>query len=791
MQDTAMDARVLGQLLLMQSVMINLPDEEAILAFACRGLADIPGVWSVTHDPASREAGWLSTPGQDGGRHSSRIFPLRAGQSGHGALALAVSDGELLEPYVAYLNNFCFMLAVILEERGQRRLIETHKAWLEERMEERSAELRFQVERIEAAESVIRKGEESFRELMELAPEAIVVMDVSSDRPAMANRKAEELFGCSRQDLLEKGYHRFYRADQPDGRPISETIPINRARALAGKEAVFERAIRNARGEDLHCEVRLVRLPSAGGNLLRASWVDITARKKLETAQRQSEERFRAMAEASISGFWVVGTDGVIKESNESYARISGYSRGELAGMPISTVEVEENQNQVRERALRLVQNGSDRFETRHRAKDGRILDVEVSIVYVPEHDEFMVFLHNITPRKQAEAVLNARLDLARKSEGLSLDDLLQYTLDEAERLTGATIGFFHLVDVDQRHLQLHSWSSKTLSWCTAKGKGSHYPLEQAGMWADCLRLGRPVTHNDFQKETGRRGYPQGHVHVVNELTLPIYRGCRAVAIMGVGNKEGDFTARDAEVVEQLANLCWEVVSRKRAEENVLRSLEEKTVLLKEVHHRVKNNLQILMSLIDLQADTLTGEDSLQAFRLMQNRVRSIALAHERLYRSPDLGAVQMREYLGDLVDQVAASHLAASGIRTQVNVEDLTLGVDRAIPLGLLVTELVTNAYKHAFKGREKGKLQVGMACQDAHCLLTVEDDGPGLPASFEAEAGPSLGMQLVRALAGQLGGALRVEQGPGARFDLEFPLKPGEGSIADGPEDPSPPAK
>jgi two-component system, sensor histidine kinase PdtaS len=224
----------------------------------------------------------------------------------------------------------------------------------------------------------------------------------------------------------------------------------------------------------------------------------------------------------------------------------------------------------------------------------------------------------------------------------------------------------------------------------------------------------------------------------------------------------------------KLVRASWiDVTARKQAEERLQRSLEEKTVLLKEVHHRVKNNLQILMSLINLQADTLSNKYEIDAFQMMQNRVRSISLVHERLYRSSDLGAVGMKGYLEDLLDQIGASYQETSRrVRTVLEAEDVLLGVDRAIPLGLLVTELITNAFKHAFNQGEPGELKVSLRKTGETCLLAVEDNGPGLPRGLKSDVSATLGMQLVKALENQLQGRLRVCQGPGARFELEFPL-------------------
>ncbi len=209
-----------------------------------------------------------------------------------------------------------------------------------------------------------------------------------------------------------------------------------------------------------------------------------------------------------------------------------------------------------------------------------------------------------------------------------------------------------------------------------------------------------------------------------------------------------------------------------RSRESLKRSLEEKTVLVKEVHHRVKNNLQILMSLVNLQAELVKDRGGAQALAAMQNRIRSIALVHERLYRSPDLGAVCIKSYLEELVGQIGkASQETGACVETRVDVQDMDFGVDKAIPLGLLVNELVTNAYKHAFSPGRPGRLRVSLWRENGECRLVVEDDGPGLPRSMDPPCAQTLGLQLASALEGQLGGRRRMAGPPGARYEIVFP--------------------
>jgi signal transduction histidine kinase/ActR/RegA family two-component response regulator len=171
-----------------------------------------------------------------------------------------------------------------------------------------------------------------------------------------------------------------------------------------------------------------------------------------------------------------------------------------------------------------------------------------------------------VRKRRQAEAILQARFRLSEHGLTHSLDELLTETLDEAEALTGSTLGFFHFVEADQRTIALQTWSTNTKArLCTAAAHEQHYPLERAGVWADCIRQRRPLAHNDYAAMPGRTGLPEGHALVVRELVIPIFRGESIVCVLGVGNKPTDYVEEDLEAVSQLANMAWDIVTAKRA----------------------------------------------------------------------------------------------------------------------------------------------------------------------------------------------------------------------------------
>ena len=173
-----------------------------------------------------------------------------------------------------------------------------------------------------------------------------------------------------------------------------------------------------------------------------------------------------------------------------------------------------------------------------------------------------------VDSRAHRERVDRARLRLLERADRATLKELLVATLDLAEELTGSQIGFFHFVEDDQTTLWLQAWSTNTVAkMCTAEGAGSHYPIDQAGIWADCVRTGKPVVHNDYASAPGRKGLPSGHAPVVRELTVPVLRAGRVRAVLGVGNKPSAYDDADVADVSTLADLAWDIAARKRAEE--------------------------------------------------------------------------------------------------------------------------------------------------------------------------------------------------------------------------------
>jgi PAS domain S-box-containing protein len=221
-----------------------------------------------------------------------------------------------------------------------------------------------------------------------------------------------------------------------------------------------------------------------------------------------------------------------------------------------------------------------------------------------------------------------------------------------------------------------------------------------------------------------------------------------------------------------------DITGKKHAERQLKRSLEEKVIMLKEIHHRVKNNLQIISSLLDLQSESLEDPGVIQAFRDSKNRIRSMALVHENLYQFGDLARIDSGEYVRQVVDYFFSTYGNLGGrIVSSIQVEKISLDMDTAIPIGLILTELLSNALKHAFPpGGGNGKITIRLRSTSKDALsLTVKDNGVGLPDHVEPGETKSLGLKLVSLLTQQVDGRLDIQRRGGTAFTVTFPYRPG----------------
>jgi PAS domain S-box-containing protein len=455
-------------------------------------------------------------------------------------------------------------------------------------------------------------------------------------------------------------------------------------------------------------------------------------------ALQESEERYRQFFENNHTVMVLVDAEsrGIV-DSNPAASAFYGWTREQMRSKKITEI----NTLDPTELAVELSRANAQapyRHDYQHRLADGSIRDVEVFTgpIRIDGKPHLFSIIHDATERRLAERQL---AEVSRFNEQvLATLPVGVVSYDAAGRCVSCNRTGARLVGATPREVLAQNFRA-IASW---KKTGMLDAAERTLASGEDSRL---------------------QARVVTSFGRTIWMDC--------------IFSRFSPSEEQQPHLLLvyaDITDRQGAEERILRSLREKDVLLREIHHRVKNNMQVIYSLLNLQAQGIEDVAVRAMFEESRDRVNTMALIHEKLYRSGDLAHVDFKEYLQNLVEGVAGTYRRAE-VAVAVEMADLVLDVNAGIPCGLIVNELVSNSFKHAFPAGRGGAIRVGMTRDaDGGCVLTVADDGVGLPAGVDVRATPTLGLQLVNVLAGQLNGTVEVVQGRGTRFVVSFPGPP-----------------
>ena len=269
--------------------------------------------------------------------------------------------------------------------------------------------------------------------------------------------------------------------------------------------------------------------------------------------------------------------------------------------------------------------------------------------------------------------------------------------------------------------------------------------------------------------------YQSGHIR--SWLGVPMMLGDRVVGVITVDRAEvRPFTDEEGQLVTTFAAHVAAAINNAQLYRDLARLAETREFLLRELHHRVKNNMQLVSSILSLQGRSLKDHRAREVLREVQLRVRSLGLVHEALHEAVEVGTIDLASYLRSVVNSVLSEYSVEAPLLPEFDVETVKVGVDVSVPLGLIVGEMVLNAVKHAYPNNGGGPLRVGLTVEDCRATLTVADEGTGLPEKVSPEEPMSFGLSLLNALSQQLQGELSVERSGGTAWSLDFSLKPPE---------------
>jgi PAS domain S-box-containing protein len=465
--------------------------------------------------------------------------------------------------------------------------------------------------------------------------------------------------------------------------------------------------------------------------MVGTNW-DITAQKQTEAALRESEANFRTFFE-SMTDMIMVGTrDGRILFTNSAVTRTLGYSSEELAALHMLELHPADKRQEAEDIFTAMFQGTRESCPLPLARKDGGLVPVETRVWFGRWNGQDCVFgiAKNLTAEQEAQ----------QRFERLFRHNP---TLMALSSLPGRQFS-----DVNDAFLKTLGYSRGDIIGKTAEDFALFVHPEQQAALADKLRADGRIANFELQ---------------VRRQDGAILDGLFSGEVISSQGRQHFLT------------VMVDITERKQAEAALRDSLAEKTTLLQEVHHRVKNNLQIISSLLNLQADQVQDAAVLELLAVTRNRVGAMALLHENLYQSESLARLNLPEYVKSL-----CAHLlrAAGPIRARVQLEchvepgTISLELDQAVPCGLLLNELVTNALKHAFPGERCGCIRVTLERATPQTVgLTVADDGVGLSVTLDPRATSSLGLQLVSLLTQQLHGTVNFERGQGTAVHILFP--------------------
>jgi len=463
-------------------------------------------------------------------------------------------------------------------------------------------------------------------------------------------------------------------------------------------------------------------------------------RKQATQALSQSEKQIRALIEAIPDSIYFKDTNGRNIIVNKAYEKLVGKERRDMIGKTDKEILPPALAEECRRSDKKVLQTGKIyQGEERLLHPDGEMTFFETTKSPILDENGAIVGLvgvsRDITERKKTEEALEEseerHRDLVEKA-GIAI------LIDDRK-------GNFKYVN--KRYAELFGYSEKEF-----ESQSIH-----------------SVVHPDDVDMV--MSYHNSRVQGKKAPSRYEFKGVR---------KDGSFIRLevDAKAIKKgkkivgTRSYIWDITARKMAEERIKASLQEKEVLLREIHHRVKNNLQIISSLLNLQSRHIKDEPSLDMFKESRHRVRSMALVHEKLYRSKDMAKVDFCEYIQSLSSHLFMSYgVNSDSIKLGVDAKDVYLDINTSIPCGLIINELVSNSLKHAFPGIKKGKIQIVLQPENKNKFkLVVSDDGVGLPKNIDVSKTESLGLQLVTMLVEQLRGSLAIDRSNGTSFEIVF---------------------
>ncbi len=586
-------------------------------------------------------------------------------------------------------------------------------------------------ERMKAREA-LRDSEERYRQMFERNPLPMMIIDIESLEFLNVNTAAVELYGYTRNEFLNMTIK--------DIRPTEDVEAVvdyvSRLEPGIDHQGIWRHKKKD--GDIIYVDITSHDMVYGGLRARVGLCNDVTEQLTAQRALSESEERYRTLVEKGMGGVYLI-QDGLFVYVNDKLAEIFGYTSDELVDkkgpenlvLPEDWPIVKEN--------IRLRIDGevdSVNYDFKGIRKDGTAIQVEVHGSAIEYHGKLAVLgtLLDITERMRSEKALRESEERFRTAFRTSPDAMCINTYKTGE-----------FIEINDGFLNLTGYKMEEVI-----GKS----IFDLGIWQDDKDRQRLV---DGMKATGQVSSMETGFRLKDGNVIPCLYSAKSFSL---------------EDETYILSIVSDITDLKSAEDKIKASLLEKEILLKEIHHRVKNNLQVISGLLNLQSHYINEEGAREIYRESQNRIITMALIHEELYQREDLSSIDFADFLQTLSDNLLSSYgMDKRRISIELDIKDAELIIDTAIPCGLIINELVSNSLKHAFPGKNKGEISVKLhSTGNKGYSLKVSDNGTGFPKGVNFRQTKSLGLQLVTVLVDQLGGTIKMVKRKGTTFYITF---------------------
>jgi len=587
---------------------------------------------------------------------------------------------------------------------------------------------------LKRTEEELLEREARYRTFFTYGLDGVVILDPKTGKMIEFNDQACHQLGYTRDEFAQLSVASIEALESPD-----EVLRHIRTVQEKGIDC-FETRQRNKHGaiRDVHVTAQVIETGKL--SFYHCIWRDITEQKHATERLQESEEKYRTLIESANESVFFFDLEGKFIDVNNYACEKLGYTKEELIEVGPAGIDTPEYAKYVPEQIEKILKDGQSVHESVHKSKDGGEIPVEINarLITYKGKKAIIAFAHDITERKRAEAELRQTEQRLRLANRATNDVIWDWdAVNDTQRWNESGTVVFGWTEIVEHPVNADWWVQRVHPDDRQRVHDTFFGVVNnplADVWRDEYRF---LKTDGAYADVMDRGY--------------VLRNEQGKALRMVG-------------------AMLNITERKRAEEEIQAQLKNKEILLKEVHHRIKNNIASIASLLKLHTGSTSNAEARRILTDVVGSVESMRNLYEKLLGSIDHNNVPLKEYIDDLGSSILNLFEVKDRITLQTNIDPILLTARQTFPLGLILNELITNTIKYAFKPGGVGTISISAKRQNQSVELIVQDNGKGLSADFDIDESTGFGLFLVKMLIQQLKGGFKIENSNGARCVIQF---------------------